>query len=70
MLAFVVTAVLRVEIERSGRSRPTLIRDGIVEASILDTTTPSKNCDRPLEALNCTRGTIYWNAATYWTAET
>ena len=57
MLAFAVTAVLRVEIERSGRSRPTLIRDGVVEASILDTATPSKNW--LLEALNCRRGTMY-----------
>ena len=69
MLAFAVTAVLRVEIERSGRSRPTLIRDGVVEASILDTATPSKNCDRPLEALNCRRETMYCNAATSWTAK-
>ena len=69
VLAFAVTAVLRVEIERSGRSRPTLTRDGVVKASILDTATPSKNCDRPLEALNCRRGTMYCNAATSWTAK-
>jgi len=67
VLAFAVTAVLRVEIERSGRSRPTLIRDGVVEASILDTATPSKNW--LLEALNCRRGTMYCNAATSWTAK-